>query len=150
MAGTPASSRSADFSASRELVFGNNVNVNNGAGALLTWDTKGAGVELLDRSTLNAPTIITAGVYAVAVTARGLTMTATGGYLLVLELDANGADATAEDSALASAAYPSPETFAALVYYLPAGALVAVSVLNNDGVAARDFVLTNAVIQRLG
>lgn len=135
----------------REQANGNAVTINNGAAGLLTWDTSLGPSTLISRTTASAPTIITAGVYAVTVQVTpSSAMTAAGQYVVLFDLDLDGEDPeVAVTSPPASAAASAPTVTTSMTYYQAAGAVLRVRVSNFDGVQNLGFQLGQAVIQRL-
>jgi hypothetical protein len=124
--------------------------IGNGAGAYLTWDTLIAGTALLDITAPAAPTVITAGIYAIsAAIAVATPMTAGGYYSFTIEPDATGDDpAIGGDSPAAHASDLTPSLNVTAVYYIPAGGTLLAGVHNSDGVNSIDFSLF-AVLQRI-
>jgi hypothetical protein len=118
----------------------------NNANANIAWELT-SGSSLLDLTTPDAPTVVTAGVYAVTVfTSTTAAMTANGRYEMAFDLDRDGDD---PQLVLIPGATSGPvRTTAALTYYCPAGAVLQVNIANKDGVASRDFTFIG-VIQRL-
>ncbi len=140
-------------SQARERIVGDHVEVgNNTAYTNLTWDTKQDGDDLLDLTDPSAPTAIVAGVYAVSVAIQVFdSMTVGGNYSAVLDLDRDG-DVSTEmivTSAPASALNASPSLSINATYFVPAGGVISVAILNQDGVSAINFFLDQAAIVRL-
>lgn len=123
---------------------GNAVTIADGNSASVTWDTKFLGDALLVLTDPANPAIVTAGVYAVAVTVTASAMTAGGDFVVILNLDNDNDDPTA-----AGASTDANGCAVTLVYYIPAGGTIVVQVRNHDGAASRDFTLSSAVVQRL-
>jgi hypothetical protein len=135
----------------RAQYFGNPVSIDNGDVEPLTWDTLGIGTALLDITDPAAPTIVTAGTYAVSVTVMAAqSMTATGFFNVTFEMDQAGEDPSngSISSPTAIVAQSQPVVVQTLVYYVPAGGILGVVVTNEDGAKAVSFELS-AVVQRL-
>lgn len=129
-----------------EQIEGNAVTIANGASAPLTWDTLTAGEALLDLTTKTAPTVITAGVYAVTIYVTPGAITHAGYYTLGLSLDADAADANQfATSPASSAANASPVIGCTNVFYVPAGGVIQATVGNFDSAASVAFTLTAAI-----
>jgi hypothetical protein len=126
------------------------VTIASGASGDLTWDEGPFGDNLLNLTVPAAPTIITAGVYAVSVNVRPNTaMTAGGFYRVKLDLDLNGADAVIQTSVPVSVADAGPTETVTGVYYIPAAGVVRAQIFNGDGVNPIDFILGLGMVQRL-
>jgi hypothetical protein len=111
----------------------------NGANAVLPWEFAGDGVELLDLTDPTFPTVITAGVYAVAGYARLLDgpLTAAGIAFGQLSLGDAGVQAFVYGG---FNPVGFEQTFNMTgVAVLDAGEVLSVIVINADGVAAHDF-----------
>lgn len=134
----------------RSLISGNDVTINDTQVLALTWDSLDSGSALLNRTSLGAPTVVTAGIYAFTIVIRTSFITAGAFYIATLELDSNGDDATLDvPSPPATAVDTGPKISLAATYYMPAGAIILLKVNNRDGVAARDFSIQAAVVQRI-
>lgn len=149
MALSPTTSRGAPAVVTREQLIGSTGAIANNATAALSWGSP-FGTALLSLTVPTAPTVVTAGVYAV--TARVLaaaSMTAAGFFTASLEMDVNDEDASLiVNSPAAGAGLVSPSISLTLVYYVPAAGLITCRVTNHDGVQAIDFSLS-ATVQRL-
>jgi hypothetical protein len=134
----------------REQIAGNPTSIANGASVNLPWNVVSSGDALLDLTTPAAPTIVTAGTYAVSVEVDPVaSMTAAGWFSVSLTLDSGGeAAAMNGTSPPASASLDMPGLSVSLTYYIPAGGTIVVRVHNGDGVSAIDFVLFG-IVQRL-
>jgi hypothetical protein len=134
----------------RALYSGNGNSIADGIEGHLSWDSLDAGTALLDIvSDPESPTVVTEGIYSVAVVVRGSSLTVGGYYRATLVLDGNGFDGEIGADASATAALVSPRVGLAACLYLPAGAVVVVKVLNHDGVSARSFTPLQVVVQRI-
>jgi hypothetical protein len=126
------------------------VTIGAGASGILTWDTLQSGDALLDISTTTAPTIVTAGVYAVAIAVRSeAALTAGASFRVTLDLDRNGENpqwfATGPDGADARS-----YVMMTGVYYQPAGAVIRVTAATSTTPSgAQDFKLYAGVVQRI-
>jgi len=124
-------------------------NIGNGFNADLPWAYLQGDV-LLDLSTPTLPTVIEAGIYAVTLGVQGSALTVGGIYQVIFWMDQTGDSAMVVASSPPSVtADPDPEVTVAMTYYVPAGGILEVAVVNGDGVAARDFNLNSAVVQRI-
>lgn len=133
----------------RAQYAGSNVAINNGAAGVLTWNSV-FGTELFDRSTPSLPTALAAGIYAVSLAVSPSTITVGGYYIVALEMDVAGDDASVTTYSPGSiAADPTPNIAVACAYYLPVGGQVRVTVTNFDGSVARNFQLAQANAQRI-
>ncbi len=134
----------------REALYGNAVTITNGSNGSLTLDTSLGPDSLLDISTPDTPTIITAGTYAFTVgSSVGGSMTAGGGYDLTLAVDTAGENALTQATVVAGVHVTNPHASVTVVYHCPAGAAIAVQVNNNDGVQSLDFSVFELIVQRL-
>jgi hypothetical protein len=121
--------------------------INNGATGTLTWDTKDSGPTLLNITVPAAPTIVTAGVYAVQaeVSPTG-NMTAQGQFTLSLSLSgAAGGGA----SVVATATDLIPTGQALVIATCAAGDAIAFTLHNLDGVQNLHFEISGATVTRL-
>lgn len=132
-----------------ELLHGGAVSIGNGAQGAPTWNTVDSGPALLDLTVPDTPTIITAGVYSVAVTVAGNTLTLGGKFNASLFLGLAYEHEMRTSSTPSNAADNTMDVTLLLVAYLAAGAVVNINVTNQDGVSARNFNLYSAVVQRL-
>lgn len=136
----------------RELLSGNTVTINAGAQGSLTWDSKDLGDDLLDLSAPANPTAINGGKYALTVTTGcDADLTVSAFYTLFVQMDASGDDAQAFTPSVSAAAPPfgRPDACISLTYYVPAGGVINVAVVNHDSVP-RGYYIRNAVLQFLG
>lgn len=131
---------------------GNNVNINNGFLANLTWNNINYGPALLNLANPASPTVVNAGIYAVVITiAPTANMTVGGGYVARLALDDGGLSATTianSRPATAAAGSTRPQISLSATWFIPAGGIIHVFVQNNDG-AARGYQLTIADVVRI-
>jgi len=122
---------------------GNSVNIANGASGDLTFDTLALGPALLDISTPDAPTFLTAGVYAVALNASGDALTAAG--YATLGLAATGGFAFTADTE-----HPEDTWATSLGVCVVAAGDPLLAVVNNfDGAAARNFAISACSVVKL-
>lgn len=150
MAMSPPSSHALGANQTRAYYTGSAVTIANGASGTITWNTKALGDALLNIAAPAAPTIVTAGVYALTAQITPTPMTVGGTYSVSLDLDFNGDDAsTVGTSPAAVAGQRSPVVSLNLTYFLPAAGLVKLAVTNNDGSIGIDFFLALGVVQRL-
>lgn len=133
-----------------EGLNGSAVNVANGAAKTFTWAYV-LGSALLDLTVPTAPTIVTAGVYAISVCAHpSADLTAGGAWELELSPDTDiGLPPTALGTAAASTARPRPYITVGMTWYLPAGTAIYAYAHNYDGAATRTFGIFDAMVQRL-
>lgn len=120
--------------------------------ARLPWTTSNGPNVLVDRTDPYIPTIITAGVYYVHVTVRCAVPNPgrITPFLLEVQLDSDGFDASALSSAYVSGDILSQvSACAGFAWYLPAGANVEAWVSNQSTTDSNNFGIRNAHIQRL-
>lgn len=122
---------------------GNVVTVANNAAGALTFDSLSSGTALLDITTPEAPTFLTAGTYAI-----------TGGYSASVALTAGGFCIGSISSNSASANLPAvhPDlvgTVVPLTLIAEAGDPCGLTIINKDGAEARDFALSGFVVVKL-
>lgn len=137
---------------------GDSVTIANGEQGLLKWSPyfgNDGETPLLDLTDPLNPTILEAGVYAITVVptiANGGSFTVGGTFNAALALDLEGDD-TAGYSAYSIPATEDNEQAINLpmqaTYYLAAGAVLNLTVNNNDGVQDLDFAFDACMIQRL-
>lgn len=121
---------------------GNVVTIANNAQGSLTFDSLNSGTPLLDISTPDAPTFLEAGTYAI-----------TGGYSASVALTAGGfcvASINSNAAANMTAVHPDlAGEVLPLTLVAEAGAPCGLTIINKDGVEARDFALSGFVIVKL-
>ena len=136
--------------ASRAEYIGNPVAIANDVQGYLTWDTLGDGVELLNRTSLNNPTVLASGIYAVTASASAQAfLTAGGGFKFILHLGFTGEDAVSTSLGGPQNASEFALAAGSCSFYVPAGGVLALEVVNRDGVASRSFALLEASVQLL-
>lgn len=133
----------------RELLDSAPATIGNGGSSLLSWQHL-SGSTLLDLTVPTIPKAVVDGVYAVTVNVFPSAMTVGGTYTLLLDLDQTGEDAQSLASSPPSVAGNQfPELSLTLVYHIPAGGAVNLTVFNNDGAAAIDFQISQASVVKL-
>lgn len=123
------------------IYTGTNVSILNGAAANLTWDTLFSGTELLDRTDPANPTFLAAGTYAATVTVLGDALTASGYALVQVTVVYVLGSQTSE--------HPELTVGESVTSIVDAGAALAASVDNQDGVAARNFNIALAAVVKI-
>lgn len=131
-----------------EALTGNNVNIADTASGELTWNTSLGPDSLLDLTTPGLPEFKVAGTYVVAVTVVGLSITAGGFFAVQLFFDWSHPTLTPALSAITPAFGNSEQVTLTGAWTFGAGAQLEVTVTNGDGAAARNFRITQAMIQR--
>lgn len=136
----------------RAVWGGNNVvAIADGDIGFLPWNVQTVGTEpspWLDTTIATEPSILEAGDYVVAVTVGANVMTAGGGFIIGLFLDSESGESTTNFQTVrevGGAAYGT----VTVPYYLPVGAQLLVRVENHDGAASRDFLIVEAVLQKM-
>lgn len=138
---------SAGGSSETELVGAQSDTIANGSGGSLTWAHVG-GDALLDYTDPLAPTVIAAGVYAVSVDYQAtFAMTASGGFICDLTLDASGLGAEVASASNPALAYnnSTPTTAITIVAEIPAGGSLVATLTNMDGVQDGMFAFGGVV-----
>jgi hypothetical protein len=123
---------------------------NSGTNYLPWHDASYPGGPVVDLTAPSTPVVLASGIYTVSVFVLGHDLTANGFLGAVLIMDDNGDGIiTRSQSRLSTAAQNLPQAFVSGTYYIPVDGTIRVRAENYDGVAARDFELYGATIQRL-
>lgn len=132
---------------------GDNATIATGAPGNVPWGDLGSGEPLLDLSSPTAPTVVAGGIYSVTVVVAGAITTEGGYFHTILHLDRDNEDAVCEmDSRLQNGTLPFPNACIVSLnstYYLPAGGVVGVQVINEDGAEDCIFYIQEAILQLL-
>jgi hypothetical protein len=122
---------------------GDPVTIADNGSALLPWTNLVSGIDLLDRTNVQNPTVLTPGAYALTADINGDALTA-GGYVQV-----GFADGPSIILASVTSAHPELGVTVNAVWVAPAGDSFELTVLSKDGVASRVFNLNSATLVKL-